>query len=67
MNVAGLEEEGLPRHAAEQGAAAIELLHALLCEADQVAVVPVRIVGMPLEMRADHLDAGIGILLEVDP
>ena len=67
MDIAGFEEEGLSRHAAEQRTAAMELLHALLGETDQVAVVPVRVVGVPLEMRADHLDAGIGILLEVDP
>ena len=67
VDIAGLEEEGMSRHAAEQRTAAVELLHALLGETDQVAVVQVRVVGMALEMRADHLDAGIGILLEVDP
>lgn len=67
MDIAGFEEEGLPRHAAEQRTAAVKLLHTLLGEADQVAVVPVRVISVALEMRTDHLDAGIGILLEVDP
>ena len=67
MDIAGFEEEGLAGHATEQRAAAMKLLHTLLGKADQVAVMPVWIVGVPLEMRADHLDAGIGILLEVDP
>jgi hypothetical protein len=45
----------------------VELLHTLFGEADQVAVVPVRVVGMPDEMRTNDLDAGIGILSEVNP
>ena len=40
----------------------MELLHALFGEADQVAVVEVRIVGVAFEMGADRLDAGFGIL-----
>jgi hypothetical protein len=67
MNVARLEQEHLARRALVPGPATVELLHPLLGDAHQVAVVPVRIVGVPLEMRAQGLDAGVGVLGQVDP
>ncbi|MNO41766.1 hypothetical protein D3C76_319430 [compost metagenome] len=67
MDFTGLQQEYVPRRAAMAYSPAIELLHTLLGNANQEAVVPVRVVGMPDEMRADRLDAGVGVLLEVDP
>jgi len=67
MDLAGLEQEHLPRRAAVQFPAAVELLDALLGEADQVAFVKVRVVGVAFEMGTDRLDAGLGILLQIDP
>ncbi|MCR8930852.1 hypothetical protein [Pseudomonas sp. S11A4] len=46
---------------------AIELLHALLGDADQKTVVPVRVVGMPFKVRANRLDASFDILGQLDP
>jgi hypothetical protein len=43
-------------------AAAIELLNALLGKAKQIRVMPVRIVGMALEMRTQRFDFGAGVL-----
>lgn len=51
MDTAGLKEEGLPSAAVEQRTAAMELLHTLFGQADQITVVPVRIVGAALKMR----------------
>jgi hypothetical protein len=67
VDVARLEQKYLPRRAAVAHPAAVELLHTLFGDADQEAVVPVRVVGMADEMRTDRLDAGVGVLLEVDP
>ncbi|MNN40739.1 hypothetical protein D3C81_1548240 [compost metagenome] len=47
--------------------AAIELLHALLGDADEEAVMPVRIVGMPLKMSTNRFNPGVGILGQLDP
>ncbi|MNT89226.1 hypothetical protein D3C72_2299250 [compost metagenome] len=43
------------------------MLDPLLGDAHQITVVPVRVVGVALEMRAQGLDAGVGILGQVDP
>ena len=67
VDVAGLEEEHLAGGADVALVAAAELLHTGLGVADQVGVVPVRIVGVALEMRTQALDAGVGILQQVDP
>jgi hypothetical protein len=47
---------------------AVEALHALLGEADQVGLMPVRIVGMrmPGEMRVQGFDAGFPVVGKVD-
>ncbi len=61
------------QHKYRAGAAAVlftarvKLLHALLCHADQIAVVPVRIVGVAGEMRADSLDAVQGVAAQIYP
>ena len=47
--------------------ARVKLLHALLRHADQIAVVPVRIVGVAGEMRADGLDAVQGVAAQIYP
>jgi len=67
VQLAGFEQKHLPRRAAVQRPATVKLLHALFGEADQVAVMEMRVVGMPFEMRTDRLDAGFGILLQIDP
>ena len=67
MDFTGFQQEYVPRRAAMAYSPAIELLHTLLGNVNQEAVVPVRVVGMSDEMRADRLDAGVGVLLEVDP
>lgn len=46
MQLAGFHQEHLAGHAVVARAAAVELLHALFGHADQVAVVPMGIVGM---------------------
>jgi len=48
-------------------AATVELLQTLLGVAHQIGVVPVRVIGMALEMGAQGLDAGLGVLLQLDP
>jgi len=67
MELARLEQDGLARCAHMLHPSAVKLLHALFGHAHQEAVVPVRIIGMPPEMRADRLDTGVGILIKVDP
>lgn len=47
--------------------ATIELLHALLGDAHEKAVMPMRVVGMPLKMRANRFNPGIDILGQLDP
>ena len=44
----------MARRALNTRATAIELLHALLGETDEIRVMPVRIVGMPFEMRTQR-------------
>jgi hypothetical protein len=51
------------RRALNTRAAAIELLDALLGETDEIRVMPVRIVGMPLEMRTQRFYAGAFVLM----
>src|SRR5690606_12582188 len=48
-------------------AAAIELLNALLRYPHQIAVMPMRVVSVAFKMRTNRLDAGLIVLLEVDP
>lgn len=48
-------------------AAAVELLHTLLGDADEETVMPVRIVGMPLKMSTNRFNPGVGILGQLDP
>lgn len=48
-------------------AAAIELLHTLLGNADEEAVMPVRIVGMALKVSANRFNPGVDILGQLDP
>jgi len=67
VQLAGFEQKHLPWCAAVQRPAAVKLLNALFGEADQVAVMEVRVVGMTLEVRTDRLDTGLGILLQIDP
>ena len=67
VDLARLQQKRLTYNAAVQGPTAVELLNALLRKADEVAVMPMRIVGMAFEMRADGLDACFGIQLQVDP
>ncbi|MNV74953.1 hypothetical protein D3C71_1682100 [compost metagenome] len=43
------------------------MLHPLLGDTHQIAVMPVRVVGMALEMRTQGLDAGIGVLGQIEP
>ncbi|MNG29634.1 hypothetical protein D3C84_1151000 [compost metagenome] len=43
------------------------MLDPLLGDAHQIAVMPVRVVGVAFEMRAQGLDAGVGVLGQVDP
>ena len=62
-----LQQEHLPRHAVMAHAPAVELLHALFGHAYQVAVVPMGVIRMAFEMRAQGLDAGVGVLGQVDP
>lgn len=45
----------------------VELLYALFGDAHQVAVVPMGVIRMAFEMRAQGLDAGVGVLGQVDP
>ena len=61
------DQEYLAGGAVVSASAAVELLHADLGVADQVAVVPVRIVGVALEMGAQGLDPGLGVAGQVDP
>ncbi len=61
------QQEHLARRALVPGPAAVELLHPLLGDAHQVAVVPVRVIGVAGEMGPQGLDAGVGILGQVDP
>jgi len=65
VQLAGFEQKHLPWRAAVQRPAAVKLLNALFGEADQVAVMEVRVVGMTFEMRTDRLDTGLGILLQM--
>ncbi len=67
MKLAGFEQKDLAGRAAVQCPAAMELLNALFGEADQVAFMKMRVVGMAFEMRTDRLDAGFGILVQIDP
>ena len=62
-----LQQKHMPRRTAMTHTTAIELLHALLGHSDEKTVMPVRIVGMPTEMRPNRLDPGIDILGERDP
>src|SRR5690606_41376747 len=67
MEPARREQDGRGRCAHMLQPSAVKLLHALFGHAHQEAVVPVRIIGMPPEMRADRLNTGVGILSKVDP
>ncbi|MNG23869.1 hypothetical protein D3C84_1085250 [compost metagenome] len=67
MDVPRLEQKHLARRALVFGPTTIELLDSLLGDAHQITVMPVRIVGMALKMRAQCLDAGVGVLGEVEP
>lgn len=60
----GFEQKDLSGRAVVDPLSAFELLHALLGEANQIAFVPVRIVSMPFEVRAQRLNAGVGILVQ---
>lgn len=48
-------------------AATAELLQSLLGNADQITVVPVRIVSVTFEMGMDRLDPAVCIFREIDP
>nr|VVM96027.1 hypothetical protein PS652_03038 [Pseudomonas fluorescens] len=61
------QHEHLARGAEVLQLAAMKLLHALFGDTDQVTVVPVRVIGVALEMRAHRLDTGVGVLGEIDP
>ncbi|MCY1527525.1 hypothetical protein D9M68_625930 [compost metagenome] len=67
MKLARLQQECLAGSAVVQDLAAMKLLHALLGKADQIAVMPMRVIGMPLEMGANGLDARFKVLVQVDP
>ena len=67
MHLARLNQNDLARHAVVALPPAMKALHALLGKADQIGVVPMRVVGVTLKMSANRLNAGIGILLEIDP
>ncbi|MNP28222.1 hypothetical protein D3C76_1211770 [compost metagenome] len=67
MQFAGLEQEDFARRAVVLLAPAMKLLHPLLGHAHQIGIMPMGIIGMPLEMRAHGLDPGRGVLLEIDP
>jgi hypothetical protein len=47
--------------------ATVKLLHALLRDTDQITVMPMRIVGMPLNMGANRLNPCISILGQFNP
>ena len=67
VQFAGLQQKDLAGSAQVALAAAVELLQALLGVAHQIGVVPVRVIGMALEMGAQGFDAGLGVLLQLDP
>ncbi|MCY1186515.1 hypothetical protein D9M73_273940 [compost metagenome] len=67
MDVTGLEQKHLARRALVPGPSAIELLDPLLGDAHQITVMPVRVVGVTYEMRAQGLDAGVGVLGQIKP
>ncbi|MNP20615.1 hypothetical protein D3C76_1131910 [compost metagenome] len=67
MNITRLEQEHLARCALVPGPPAVELLDPLLGNAHQIAVMPVWIVGMAFKMRAQRLDAGVGVLGQIKP
>ncbi len=67
VQLARLQQKDLPRGTQVALATAVELLDALLGVAHQIGVVPVRVIGMALEMGAQGLDAGVGVLLQLDP
>ncbi|MNL67428.1 hypothetical protein D3C87_1920150 [compost metagenome] len=67
MDITGFEQEHLARRALMFRPPTVELLNPLLGNAHQIAVMPMRVVGVAPEMRAQRLDAGVGILGQVDP
>ncbi|ANI00974.1 hypothetical protein A8L59_15200 [Pseudomonas koreensis] len=69
MNVPGFEHEDFARGAVMPCPTAVEALHTLLGEADQVGLMPMRIVGVrvPGEMRVQGFDAGFPVVGKVDP
>lgn len=62
-----LQHKYLARRTEMANTPAIELLHPLFGYPYQKAVMPMRIVGMPLEMGANRLNPGIGILGQLNP
>lgn len=62
-----LDEHCTAGSAGMNGSVAVELLRALVGDAHQQLIVIVRIVGMPLEMGVQALDAGVLIAANSDP
>ncbi|RMS62846.1 hypothetical protein ALP63_101166 [Pseudomonas syringae pv. aceris] len=67
MNFPRFQCEHLPGRAGMALTAAIELLHTLPGNAHQIAVMPMGIIGMPLKVRVQRLDACIKVASEVYP
>lgn len=69
VDVARFKHEDLAGRTVVPHPTAVETLHALLGESDQVGFVPVRIIGMrvPREMRVQGFDAGVPVEGKVDP
>ncbi|RMW12177.1 hypothetical protein ALO98_100852 [Pseudomonas syringae pv. tagetis] len=67
MDFPWLQREHLPGRTGMALTAAIELLHTLPGNAHQITVMPMGIIGMPLKVRVQGLDACIKVASEVYP
>ena len=67
MDLARLQQKHAAGSAAVLNASAIELLNPLLGDPHQIAVVPVRVIGMALKMGTQGFDAGFIVLSQIDP
>jgi hypothetical protein len=63
VDIARLQHQHMARRALNTRTTTIELLHALLGETDEIRVMPVRIVGMPFEMRTQRFYSGSFVLV----
>ena len=67
VNIAWLQQYDLAGHAVIALATTVKALHALLGKAHQVTVVPVWVISVAIKVRANGLNAGISVLLEINP